>query len=478
MSILAANRSFPETLDDGHAPTHVAETHSPPSRPAALVAFGRRAAALPGVPALMMDAAALVAEILGVDDYGIAELSDDRGHLDLCLSATRDALLAGETVAQRQAPFDSRTSLAAFTLQAACAMVVADLPADRRFNDSFLIDQGFRSALMAPLQMSDEAYGAIGVFSREPREFLIEDMLFAEAIAQLVSSTIGRERAVKQLAEERRLTSALFASIDALMLVFDSVGRIRKVNTAFERLTGFTLQEVVGRPVWNTLLVHDDVAETQAMFERLRTTREPIEHENSILTKHGERRRVRWSNSVTLDAAGEIDSIVAAGIDVTRERQVEEKYRALEAAIECERALQNPAAIATTAGSPTDDKPPAPFRPLDPGGFAERRKRPRRSFQYQQRVAPFIDGQTPPADSFREVQCHDISSGGFSFVVDQLPNHVRYIVALGMPPIQMHVVAKVIHSKTVTENGKTHHIIGCQYVSRADCVERQEPRTK
>lgn len=60
------------------------------------------------------------------------------------------------------------------------------------------------------------------------------------------------------------------------------------------------------------------------MFEELSRGNAPYHFENYWQTKEGERRRIRWSNTVLRDE-GEVVRVVGTGIDVTKRRKLERK---------------------------------------------------------------------------------------------------------------------------------------------------------
>ncbi|HEV3418263.1 MAG TPA: PAS domain S-box protein [Pirellulales bacterium] len=445
----------------GTAPPAPLAADSSYRRQAALVALGRRAVAPPDVALLVQDAAALIAETLGADHYGAAELNAARTKLILRLAATADEGAksngsSGGGLIERQVEFDKRSSLAAYALKTAQVVVVSDLAKNAPTRDPFLSGQGIRSALIVPLQMVDQSYGALGAFSDRPREFTPEDMLFAEAIAHLVSTTLSRDRAQRELADERRFTKTVLATLDALVLILDPRGQIVSINAAAARTTGFTSAELIERSVWNTLLVHDEVAMMRTAIESVCKATEPVECESLVLTKAGERRSVRWNLAATRGSSGNVESIIGTGIDITDQRLFEERLDRIEAELR------------QSAAADSSEPTPAQFRPLPAGPHGERRKGPRRSFNYLQRIAPMVNGNLPDRGHFHVVPCHDISSGGFSFISTHPPGHSSFVVALGTSPVLIYLIARVAHVTSVQQDEKTRYLVGCEYVGRAD----------
>ena len=245
-------------------------------RQAAAAAFSRRAAATASARLLIQDAAALVAETLSVEWFGHAELSDDRVVLEMRLgsvAASGGIGIGGDRLTEpeleRQLPRDPSRSLAAFALQSTEVVAVADLAEEHRFHDCWLLEQGVRSALVVPLHFQDQSYGVMGAFSDQPREFAHDDLLYAEMIANLVSTNIARDLTARVLESERRFTSTLLETVDAIVLVLTPAGRIVRINPACEQLSGFSSEEVRDRLIWSALLVPGDTAAMIGIFSRL-----------------------------------------------------------------------------------------------------------------------------------------------------------------------------------------------------------------
>ncbi len=371
-------------------------------------------------------------------------------------------------------------------------MAVSDLSTERRFADEWLLEQGVRSAVVVPLHSHDESYGVLGAFSNRPQQFARDDLLYAEMIAHLVSTNIARDRTAKILEAERRFTATILETVDAVVLVLTPAGRIVRINSACEQVTGYTCDEVRDRPIWSALLVPGEESALKEAFARLQTAAGPLDHESSLLTKHAERRRIEWSFAVLTRSDDGIETILATGIDVTERRAAEEEVGRLQTAeVESHRRLQSvleeleaqksalprktSASIGgspDTAASNGDDvglgSDTNPFHPLPRGARGDRRRRPRRSFAYFQRIAPSIEGRIPPLRMFRRVKCLDISAGGFSFLSSVTPQETDYVVALGNPPVVIHVAARVAHITQTDYEGQPMFLVGCTYTGRLD----------
>jgi PAS domain S-box-containing protein len=116
-----------------------------------------------------------------------------------------------------------------------------------------------------------------------------------------------------------------------LMLVLDSQGRILLWNRACSELSGYSFEDVRGKPCWDAVLAADEVADAQRAFEQMLAGDAPFRREFALLTRSGERRWVGWSHELTRRPNGEVEFVTAIGIDRTDARRAEDALRLSEA---------------------------------------------------------------------------------------------------------------------------------------------------
>jgi len=119
-----------------------------------------------------------------------------------------------------------------------------------------------------------------------------------------------------------------FEVVGALVVVLEPDGRIVYWNHRCSDLTGYSLEEVRGRTLWDFALVPEEIEPVKAVFETLRTAEHPSPFANHWLTKSGERRWIVWSHTSTRSSDGRIQYIVNTGIDRTESRQALNALRA------------------------------------------------------------------------------------------------------------------------------------------------------
>ncbi|GHF48727.1 diguanylate cyclase (GGDEF)-like protein/PAS domain S-box-containing protein [Deinococcus metalli] len=131
-------------------------------------------------------------------------------------------------------------------------------------------------------------------------------------------------------AEERRpgsprpthdVTAAAFDITAALIVVLDRAGRILRFNAACERMTGYREADVTGQVLWPLVLDAPEVARATAVYAAMTPGQPTSRYDNYWLNTQGEQRHIAWATTHLLDADGEIELVVATGVDVTEERR-------------------------------------------------------------------------------------------------------------------------------------------------------------
>ena len=102
--------------------------------------------------------------------------------------------------------------------------------------------------------------------------------------------------------------------------------------------------------LWDFLLLPEEQASVQAVFDSLSVGDFPNQLENHWVTKGGTTRLITWSNTALLDAHGQVEIIVGTGIDVTERRQAEAALQTSEARY---RTLMEQAAEGIFIANPT-----------------------------------------------------------------------------------------------------------------------------
>jgi len=122
-----------------------------------------------------------------------------------------------------------------------------------------------------------------------------------------------------------------FEAVGALVVVLDVEGRIVYWNHCCSDVTGYSLEEIRGRKLWDTVLLPEDVESVRAIFGRLRMATLPTPFANYWVTRTGARRWIAWSHTLTKHSDGQIEYIIMTGIDSTERQQSEDARRVSDA---------------------------------------------------------------------------------------------------------------------------------------------------
>ena len=150
-----------------------------------------------------------------------------------------------------------------------------------------------------------------------------------ESVSAAVAFALDNERLQTELRMQNERLLTVMRAAPSLLTTVDTDGRIRRLNPATVEASGFaTAAEVEGRYFWDVFI---DPGERRAMIARFRAAAPehgPAEYENTFTNARGETRSIIWRGAPIHDETGAVESIVAAGLDVTEHRRQEEEIRA------------------------------------------------------------------------------------------------------------------------------------------------------
>ena len=147
---------------------------------------------------LLVNAATILARFLEADFGGLSELDPAGERMRTILSPARPGE-ASPVPLVHETSLEATGSLAACTLKHNSPVLVADLIQESRFRDGFLRNQGVISALGVPLQQAHQPIGTLCVCRTEERDFSLDDVRFAQSIAQSLVTLLTRFQAEESM---------------------------------------------------------------------------------------------------------------------------------------------------------------------------------------------------------------------------------------------------------------------------------------
>jgi diguanylate cyclase (GGDEF)-like protein/PAS domain S-box-containing protein len=191
---------------------------------------------------------------------------------------------------------------------------------------------GFHSKLVLPMYEGKRALGVINVYACEPDAFDAQEVALLAGLAQRLTNSVQshRHRSGRQVAETALHLRELALDCSANgIIIWSTVGpeyAIEYVNPAFERITGYSADEVIGRN--SRFLLGEDQGQTglkqvkKALAER---------RESQILVQNTHKNGSQlWTDlhiAPVKNGYGKTTHFVAAMNDVTALKQYESKLQ-------------------------------------------------------------------------------------------------------------------------------------------------------
>src|SRR5580698_2010939 len=235
-----------------------------------------------------------------------------------------------------------------FLLLDAKPLIISDALADQRFASSgIVLDDGIRcrSYAAAPLLSgSGMILGTIAVCSKEANAFSRSNLENLQVLARQIVTRMelyatgqtqenvvrSRQRSEQALTVERNFVAAVLNTISALVLVFDTAGRIVRFNRACETISGYTFADLAGRSFPEELFPPGERETAIRIFEEVRAGNANQSYEMDWRTKSGRMRRIAWTATSLVNAQDEVGFVIMTGVDVTEQREAETALRTSE----------------------------------------------------------------------------------------------------------------------------------------------------
>lgn len=214
---------------------------------------------------------------------------------------------------------------------------VRDFPAPER---ALLQAQGVVSTLVAPVFVGGAFWGFVAFDDRaEPRAWSEGVRAMLAAVGGSIGAAYERERAARAHREDETRTKqlALVAAHTSTGVIVTGLDRlVAWVNPAFERMSGYASEEVLGQPLGPFLNGPETELAALMAMESAYRRREAFDVEAWNHRKDGATYRARIEGRPLADDAGAFCGYMAVLTDVTKQRRATE---ALERALEREREL-------------------------------------------------------------------------------------------------------------------------------------------
>ncbi|OGD10653.1 hypothetical protein A2397_00080 [Candidatus Amesbacteria bacterium RIFOXYB1_FULL_44_23] len=124
------------------------------------------------------------------------------------------------------------------------------------------------------------------------------------------------------LSLEKQSGETLIDFMTTIVVMLDSGGKIKMINTRGCQVLGYSREELLGKDWIENFVPKDDKSQVDKVFAGLVNESKPDEYfENEILTKNGEKLIIAWHNTVIRNPSGKVIATLSIGEDITERKE-------------------------------------------------------------------------------------------------------------------------------------------------------------
>eukprot|EP00439_Symbiodinium_sp_Y106_P087615 s1_g151.t1 len=176
----------------------------------------------------------------------------------------------------------------------------------------------WKRSFLAPLHEINELLLSNGGLDEDEQASLISGDF--TATARIFAETFAQSKSAKNEAERFRLVAE---AIDHSVLMTDTDGYLVWANPSFTEMTGYTLDEVIGRKPGHFLRAPESEPSTIAAIDRHIRYHKGLDTEVLNMTKDGRRFWAQLEIRPVLDADGEAINFIGIERDITEDKRTE-----------------------------------------------------------------------------------------------------------------------------------------------------------
>ena len=207
------------------------------------------------------------------------------------------------------------------TFKTGRTLIWEDIPEQENefWSAQYLIKDGRRSMISVPLKSRGNILGAFSVLSNLPGAYGAREQRIIERLASQIAPAIDNSRLFWEVQQQSLALASLGDSVNFV----DLEGNLQFVNKAFEKLYGYTPDEVLGRSVELLILAGaDNASEVQRVMES--ALQRVWRGETNRVRKNGEEFPVFLTVAPIRDRSGQVLGFVGVTRDITERKRAEE----------------------------------------------------------------------------------------------------------------------------------------------------------
>ncbi len=183
-----------------------------------------------------------------------------------------------------------------------------------------------QSFTFIPIAIGEEIFGVVGVFYMSSKSIEEEDIKTLTSLAEQTATAIENTRLYDEVKHSEQRYRTLFKATGTSIVILDDDLQFRLVNQAFEQLSGYTQDELIGKMDFIQFFEAHKL-KREDILKKLQTS--PQNWETHFFDKKGSQKQVHM---ITAQIPESSDILVSL-IDITRQRELERQlYRSEELA--------------------------------------------------------------------------------------------------------------------------------------------------
>lgn len=128
-----------------------------------------------------------------------------------------------------------------------------------------------------------------------------------------------------RLQQERDFSDKLIDTAPVVILILDPKGYIVRYNSYMEQLSGYSLEEVEGKDWFSLFLPKQAREKTKKIFLEAIGDIDTKGNIDTLITRSGKALQIEWYSKTIKDINGEVNGLLAVGMDVTEQQKVQER---------------------------------------------------------------------------------------------------------------------------------------------------------
>jgi PAS domain S-box-containing protein len=207
--------------------------------------------------------------------------------------------------------------------------------------DFLFAEKEMTSEICVPLMQKSEAIGTLIVESRMNKRFNQDDLNMLVTLGEQISLAVERAQLYTALQESNQKYQMVVDNVREVIFQTDLTGNIAFLSKAWERITGFSIAESMGKPFveYTTPDQHDYVQ--QKGQEVIQTAQPYVQFQTTIISADNVRIPLEVQIQRIYDVEGRLIGIGGTSVDITEQIQAKKHEQELGLLVEVRAAISS-----------------------------------------------------------------------------------------------------------------------------------------